>query len=425
MKSNQRKKDLVIKIITYLSSLVSVLILGSILVFVLVKGLPLLSIDIILGDNSNTASVSMRIDPVDKGNNFTYETKENEYFSKRYGVSFIDTYSLEGNKTITINYVDENSPFTKAIGKGNNSGEIFRLKSGDILSDVGLLLFGDDLIDNPNATNIIFDIREGASILVERLEETYYIANITPMILGGGIRGSIITTLYLIVLTLLIGLPIGIGSALYLHELAPKNKITNLLRSFIDMLTGVPSIIFGLMGAAFFIPLTVKLSGGRISGGNLISGALTLSVIILPVIIRATEAALDLVPKDYKLASLALGANETQTTFKVMLPNAIPGILSAALLGIGRIMGESAALIYAIGSVVKDDISIFGNGTSLSVHIWSAMSGERPNFALASTISIILLVIVLTLNLIVKYITYSLKKKYKWGITWIHLKLII
>ena len=179
------------------------------------------------------------------------------------------------------------------------------------------------------------------------------------------------------------------------------------------MLTGVPSIIYGLMGSAFFIPLAQSMFSNRIDSGSIISGAMTLSVIVLPVIIRSTESALDVVPKDYKLASLALGANETQTIFKVMLPNALPGILSASLLAIGRIMGESAALIFAIGTVITDEVSIFGQGTSLAVHIWASMASENPNFALAATISIILLVVVLSINLLIKFITYKFMKRFR------------
>lgn len=409
MNYNQKVKDIVIRIITYVASFISVIILGSIILFVFIEGLPLLNFDIIFGDNQNKAEISMKIEPTDPGENYTYETKEGEYFSSRYGVAFIDTISLEGHLSITISYIDPDSPFMRAEGKGKYNGQMFSLKPGDVFLGVGILAWGDDY---PDGVNIPIQIQHGSAFLVEQLNQTYIIANITPMILGGGIRGSIITTLYLIGMTLLIALPIGIASALYIHELAPQNKMTEFLRSFIDMLTGVPSIIYGLMGAAFFIPLSQAIFGGLITGGNLIAGSMTLAVIVLPVIIRATESALDVVPKDYKLASLALGANETQTTLKIMLPNALPGVLSATLLAIGRVMGESAALIYAIGTAIKDDIVPTGNGTSLAVHIWASMAGEQPNFALASTISIILLAVVLSLNLLVKFVTNRFINRY-------------
>src|SRR5690554_3283180 len=155
------------------------------------------------------------------------------------------------------------------------------------------------------------------------------------------------------------------------------------------------------MGAAVFIPFTTQLfENDDMKRGSVIAGALTLVVIILPVVIKSTESALDVVPKSYRDASLALGANKTQTTFKIMLPNALPGILSAALLSIGRIIGESAALIYAMGTIIGDKVSLTGRSTSLAVHIWTVMSGEVPNVALASTIAIIILVVVLSLNLL-------------------------
>ncbi len=157
------------------------------------------------------------------------------------------------------------------------------------------------------------------------------------------------------------------------------------------------------MGLAVFVPLTIKLT--QAESANIISGSLTLAVILLPVIIRATEESLKIVPDTLRESSLALGANQTQTTFKVVLPSAIPGILTATLLAIGRVIGESAALIFAIGTAVKDDISIFGKSTSLSVHIWSMMKDEPANIELASTIAIVILMIVLVLNIIIKLIS--------------------
>lgn len=336
----------------------------------------------------------------------TYDIEGEGYISKRYGVILKDDKNLQGEPVIKIVKIHKDSPLKKAK-LYNDTSLSGSLSEGDIFYNAGFVF------KNNEGRNILFSIRNGAEKMAEVLDQTVHISMMPTVLVGGGIRGSIITTLYLIVLTLLIAVPIGIFTALYLHEYARQNRFTNLLRSLIDMLTGIPSIIYGLMGAALFIPLSQKIFGeDLIKGGSIISGSLTLAVIVLPIIIKATESALDVVPKDYKFASLALGANETQTTFKVILPNAIPGILSAILLSIGRIMGESAALIYAIGTVVKDDVSFFGNGTSLAVHIWAAMAGETPNFALASTISIIILVVVLTLNVLVKLITRRLVKKY-------------
>jgi phosphate transport system permease protein len=207
---------------------------------------------------------------------------------------------------------------------------------------------------------------------------------------------------------MVLALPIGVFTAIYLNEFAKKNRLTNTLRTLIDTLTGVPSIIYGLMGLAVFVPLTISTTPA--TSGNLISGSLTLAVILLPVIIKSTEESLKVVPDGLRQASLALGANETQTTFKVVLPSSIPGILTASLLGIGRVIGESAALIFAIGTAVKDDISIFGKSTSLAVHIWSMMTDEPANIELSSTIAIIILMIVLVLNISVKFLSKKFMK---------------
>ncbi|MCK7487785.1 MAG: ABC transporter permease subunit [Bacillus subtilis] len=159
--------------------------------------------------------------------------------------------------------------------------------------------------------------------MIESIEANDSIREIEFQTEGGGIRGSIYTTLILIGLTLMFALPIGVGAAIYLNEYAPINRFTKLLRSLIETLTGVPSIIYGLMGLAIFVPLTVSLTNA--TGGNLISGAMTLAVILLPIIIRTTEESLKVVPDDFRQASLALGASQTQTTFKVVLPSALAG----------------------------------------------------------------------------------------------------
>jgi phosphate transport system permease protein len=132
----------------------------------------------------------------------------------------------------------------------------------------------------------------------------------------------------------------------------------------------------------------------------------------MPVVIRTTEESLKVVPDDYRFASLALGASKTQTTFKVVLPNAIPGILTATLLAIGRIIGESAALVFAIGATIKDEISLTGQSTSLAVHIWAMMSDEPANIELSTTIALIILFIVLVLNITIKMISKNFMKRY-------------
>ncbi|VEU81307.1 phosphate ABC transporter permease PstA [Haploplasma axanthum] len=402
MKTKRKVYDGILQVITYLASAISVVILFAIIFFIFSKGSKNLSWKFITSDNKEESYIV-------KSNENNYDKKfENkgnyEFFSNRYGIAFKDSVNISKEVIIEIIYIDPNSPLKEMLLVEN--GEKTSVNQGfyfttyiDFTNDIG-------------STDYIF-AREGAVNVATKLDQARIINSWSLSNEGGGIRGSIVTTFYLVILTLAIGLPIGILTAVYLHEIAPRGKFINILRSFIDMLTGIPSIIYGLLGAALLIPVSKQIISTNEIGGNILSGALTLSIMVLPVVIKATESALDVVPKDYKLASLALGANEIQTTFKVILPNALPGILSAALLTIGRVIGESAALIYAIGTVINDNIKISGKGTSLAVHIWSVMNKETPNVEVAASIAIIILAMVLVLNLLVKLISSRLEKKFR------------
>lgn len=224
---------------------------------------------------------------------------------------------------------------------------------------------------------------------------------------GGGIRGSIISTCYLLLVSLVIAIPVGVASAIYLNEYARKSKFNMMLRSGIETLTGVPSIVFGLMGVTVLFPVT-QLFGATTT--SILLGGLTMSIILLPTIIRSTEEALLVVPQHLRDASLSVGANQSQTIFKIVLPCAVPGILTGVLLGIGRVIGESAALIYTMGTFINDSPTLLSQGTSLAVQIWSIMSGEQPNYELACAISIIILFFVLILNFAVKIISKRFSK---------------
>ena len=225
---------------------------------------------------------------------------------------------------------------------------------------------------------------------------------------GGGIWGSLKATFILILLTLLFALPLGIGAAVYLEELAKDNWLTRLVISSIEMLAGIPSIIFGLMGLVVLFPIT-SLFG--IDSTSILLGALTMSIMLLPIIIRSVQEALLVVPKAYRLSSLSLGANETQTIFKVVLPSALPGIILSILLSVSRIIGESAALIYTMGTFINDSPRINQGATTLAVHIWSIMASEQPNFELASAIAIVILAVTLILNLSLKFISNRIQRK--------------
>ena len=397
MSNNRKKFDVIYQGLTYLAASVGVITLSMIIIFVFSNGHKLLNFNLLVNDYHaefyNGGIDDATFSTATKPDNLDIEV----YYSEKWGIGLIDDKDREGNSIIIVEYISADSPLLKMYDK-NNENEIITLEKGHLVSKIS---FYDK---NTSLT------RNGAEQMINDINSTDEIREIVYSSLGGGIRGSIITTLYLIGITMCIALPIGIFTAIYLNEFAPKNRITHLLRSFIETLTGVPSIIFGLLGLAVFVPLTIRFS--EATSANILSGSLTLAVILLPVIIRSTEESLKVVPDTLRSASLALGANHTQTTFKVILPAAIPGIMTGTLLAIGRIIGESAALIFAIGTAVKDDISIFGKSTTLSVHIWSLMKDEPANIELASTIAIVILMIVLVLNISVKLISKRFIKDY-------------
>jgi phosphate transport system permease protein len=249
----------------------------------------------------------------------------------------------------------------------------------------------------------------GAYSMQTALEKLDTIATFTGKYDGGGIRGSLVSTLYLIGLTLLFATPLGIMVALFLNEFMKKGKLKTILSTLIDLLSGIPSVIYGLFGVVFIVPLTMKLTGA--SGGSLLSGALVLSIMLLPILIKTTEETLKVIAPEVRQASLALGASRVQTILKVVLPLSIRGILSAVLLAIARVIGESAALIYVVGTVIKDEISIFQGSTTLSVHIWSLMGGESPNLEASSAISMIILLLVLLFSVLMKLLLKERKVK--------------
>ena len=182
----------------------------------------------------------------------------------------------------------------------------------------------------------------------------------------GGIFPAILGTLYLIIGTVIISLPIGILAAIYLNEYASKNKLTRMIRLSIVNMAGVPSVVFGLFGLAFFV-IILKF------GKSILAGSLTLAFLILPVIITATEEALKAVPETYKHASMALGASKWQTIIKVILPQALPGIVTGSVIGIGRAAGETAPIMFTVAAFSQPNLpnSIFSQVMALPFHLYS------------------------------------------------------
>lgn len=214
---------------------------------------------------------------------------------------------------------------------------------------------------------------------------------------------AIINTLIITILALTLAIPFGIFSAIYLVEYAKKgNKITAIVRITAETLTGIPSIVYGLFGYLFFV-IALKWDY------SILAGACTLAIMVLPVIMRTTEEALMSVPDSYREGSFGLGAGKLRTVFKIILPSAIPGILSGVILSIGRIVGETAALMYTAGSVTEVAKSVFDSGRTLSVHMYS-LSTEGLHINQSYATAVVLLFLVILINFVSGRIAKKIKK---------------
>lgn len=214
---------------------------------------------------------------------------------------------------------------------------------------------------------------------------------------------AIINTICMTMLSLLIAGPLGILAAVYLVEYAKKgNKLVSLVRVTAETLTGIPSIVYGLFGMLFFV---TTLHWGY----SMLAGAFTLAIMVLPVIMRTTEEALLSVPDTFREASFGLGAGRLRTIFVVILPSAVPGIFSGVILSIGRIVGETAALMYTAGTVAELPKSVMSSTRTLSVHMYS-LASEGLYVDQAYATAVVLLLIVLIINWISGRIARKIKK---------------
>ena len=232
---------------------------------------------------------------------------------------------------------------------------------------------------------IIYILAKGIPNLKPELFEFEYTSENVSMM------PAIINTFTMVFMTLIIAVPVGVFSAVYLVEYAKRgNRLVKAVRLTTETLQGIPSIVFGLFGYLFF-NITF---GWRYS---MLAGAITLAMMVLPLIMRTTEEALIAVPDSYREGSFGLGAGRLRTVFRVVLPSAIPGILSGVILAIGRIVGETAALIYTSGTVAGIPKTIMSSGRTLSVHMYTLLSeGLYTNEAYAT--AVVLLVLVLLIN---------------------------
>ncbi|WP_407434818.1 phosphate ABC transporter permease PstA [Treponema sp.] len=202
---------------------------------------------------------------------------------------------------------------------------------------------------------------------------------------------ALVNTLLMTVMALLLAVPLGIGSAIYLVEYAKKgNPFVKVVRMTTETLTGIPSIIYGLFGMLLFV-------GFLHWGYSLLAGAATVAIMILPTIMRTTEEALLSIPDSFREGSFGLGAGKLRTVFRIILPNAVPGILSGIILATGRVVGETAALIYTAGTVAQIPQNVFGSGRTLAIHMY-VLSSEGLHTGQAFATAVVLLIMVVGIN---------------------------
>jgi phosphate transport system permease protein len=225
---------------------------------------------------------------------------------------------------------------------------------------------------------------------------------------AGGISSCIVATLWLIVITMAILTPLGIGAAIYLAEYAPDNRFTHLIRYSVELLAGVPSIVFGLFGFAIFV-LALHFNY------SILAGALTLACLLLPFLVRSAEEAMRTVPQSQREAALALGATRWQTVTHVIMPAALPGIVTGIILCIGGVVAESACLYVTMGGSAGMPTSFLSGGRTLAVHVfYLAMETNALDKALAT--AAVLIILILVLNLITKWLSRRFQARMMGGV---------
>jgi phosphate transport system permease protein len=231
---------------------------------------------------------------------------------------------------------------------------------------------------------VFFVLRKGLPVL----SFEFLFTNPKEMGRAGGILPTIVGTVLLPLIAIIIALPLGVGTAIYLTEYTRESFLTRLIRFGTDCLAGIPSIIFGLFGFIFFVT-TLGL------GWSLISGGLTLAIMVLPTIIRTSEEAIRSVPNSYREVSVSLGATRWVTTVKAVLPSALPGIVTGVMLSIGRSIGETAAVIFTAGSSLRMPRSIFDSARTMAVHFYVlAREGISESNAYGTAAALVIAVLV-------------------------------
>lgn len=235
-----------------------------------------------------------------------------------------------------------------------------------------------------------------------------FLTTVTSVLEGTvGIAGNLINTVYMVALTLVIAVPVGVGAAIYLNEYARPGKVVRLIEFTTQTLSGIPSIIFGLFGMVFF---GVTLGWGY----SILTGAFTLSLMVLPLITRNTQEALRTVPESYRSGAIGMGAGKWYVIRTILLPSAMPGIMTGIVLAVGRILGESAALLFTAGSGYFLPRSLGGwfhkimeSGGTLTIQLYLSM--ERAQYDIAFGIAAVLLCLVFCMNLLTRLLSMKLR----------------
>lgn len=244
---------------------------------------------------------------------------------------------------------------------------------------------------------IIYILMKGIPYIRPSLFSMHYTSE------NASLMPALINTLIMTALSLVIAVPLGIFSAIYLVEYAKRgNKFMGAIRLTTETLSGIPSIVYGLFGMLFF----VNTLGW---GFSLLAGAFTMSIMILPLIMRQTEESLKSVPDSFREGSFGLGAGKLRTVFRIVLPSAVPGILAGVILSIGRIVGETAALMYTSGTVAKVPSSVMGSGRTLALHMYT-LASEGLYMDQAYATAVILLILVVGINTLSGVIAKKLTK---------------
>ncbi|HOV90762.1 MAG TPA: phosphate ABC transporter permease PstA [Syntrophorhabdaceae bacterium] len=220
----------------------------------------------------------------------------------------------------------------------------------------------------------------------------------------GGIYPTIIGTIMLAILSIIFATPLGVGTAIFLTEYTKESIFTKIIRFGVESLAGIPSILYGLFGFIFFV---IKLK----MGWSILSGVLTITIMILPTIIRTSEEAIKAVPKNVRFVSYSLGATKWETVTKVVLPSAAPGILTGIMLSVGRVVGETAAVIFTMGSSLRLPTSIMDSGRTMAVHFY-ILAREGISMEKAYATALILVLSILLINIIAYYIMSRVISKY-------------